>query len=185
MKLKTNVIIISGKQGSGKSTVARLLMDELEAAGVESDSLKFAGVLYEMHNTVLSIMQQYVKVPEKDGVLLQVLGTEWGRVTYGEDVWCKVAKAKAKHCLKYAALLVIDDCRFPNELACFPKALKVRLECSEKLRKSRCSSWRKDTKHPSETALDHLPLSSFDRVYNTGKLRAEQIVNDIIRMLSH
>ena len=51
-------------------------------------------------------------------------------------------------------LITIDDCRFENEFHAFPDALRVRLTCDKAVRKERCSEWRENDKHLSETSLD-------------------------------
>jgi hypothetical protein len=51
-------------------------------------------------------------------------------------------------------LVIIDDCRFPNEFEAFPEALRVRLNADEKVRKLRTEAWRENTLHPSEVSLD-------------------------------
>jgi len=96
---------------------------------------------------------------EKDGLLLQLLGTEWGRKKHGENVRIdavkhKIAELASRFKEREKYLVIIDDCRFPNEFDAFPEALRVRLTASEDVRKARTVSWRENTKHPSETSLD-------------------------------
>lgn len=157
-----DIVLISGKQGSGKSTtamsVANLAMHSTRYGKVLK--LRFAGPLYELHDLVLDRMQQYTgKAPvPKDGVLLQLLGTEWGRAVFGPDVWVTALKKqieiKTKPFLQENILIVVDDCRFENEFHAFPNALRVRLRASQNVRKKRTDAWRDNTMHPSETGLD-------------------------------
>jgi pantothenate kinase-related protein Tda10 len=81
--LKT-VLLISGKQGSGKTTTAEAIYRALTAPGAGFgfvDVKKFAGHLYKIHEFVLNYMERITGKPRviKDGYFLQWLGTEYGR----------------------------------------------------------------------------------------------------------
>jgi hypothetical protein len=170
------VILISGKQGSGKTTISNAL--KARAKQFKFDfvgSMKFADVLYELHDYLLNKMATYTEKPriKKDGPLLQWLGTEWGRTKYGPNVWVNILKNKVKFFEDESAslkrLIIIDDCRFENEFDAFPEALRVRLTCSEAERKARADAWRDNTEHPSETGLDvYAAAGKFDLVLNTA-----------------
>lgn len=163
------VVLISGKQGSGKTTLSRNLTLLLTENGFDPVNIKFADVLYELHDGIWQTMGKYGRKlnAKKDGPLLQLLGTEWGRNTLSENIWVEIAQYRAAEALKNPrAIVIIDDCRFPNELAAFPEAFKVRLEATADIRKERCEAWRDNENHPSETALDN--NQGFDRYYQTG-----------------
>lgn len=151
------VILISGKMGSGKTTTAEALARVFNANGIQFPAMaKFADSLYAMHNFLLNFMERETGVPraKKDGKLLQMLGTEWGRGTFGDDVWVNILKRRVEESIHQ--VFIVDDCRFPNELAMTGnfKTFKVRLEASRDVRRARCDSWRDNENHPSETALD-------------------------------
>ena len=155
------MVLLSAKQGGGKST----LQEELKTQAYRHYSgvflINFADPIYTLHNFILNKMESSYgieKTTEKDGVLLQLLGTEWGRKVLGPDVWCQILK---NHVEKYASLypksnslFLVGDCRFRNEFDFFPNALRIRLQCSEEVRKERTRSWRENTKHQSEIDLD-------------------------------
>lgn len=158
-----DIVLISGKQGSGKTTTAAAL--ELEARRIGYTwvrRMKFADPLYELHDTILDLMQGWSGEPrpKKDGPLLQWLGTDFGRKKYGDDIWVKALKKKMdEDSLLYnfgelRALYIIDDCRFENEFDAFREALRIRLKAKEDTRKARTDCWREDTNHPSEIGLD-------------------------------
>lgn len=48
-------------------------------------------------------------------LIMQTLGTEWGREAIQNDLWIKVARAKAMKIIEAGGRVVIDDLRFPNE----------------------------------------------------------------------
>jgi len=154
-----NIIVISGKQGSGKSTQAEMLQAIALKDGFVPLRVRFSEVLYELHNVCLPLLKKYGirdATMEKDGELLQVLGTEYGRKLLGDDVWIKVLRRRVDYWLRVEPhLIIIDDCRFENEHDAFSDALRVHLECTEEMRKARCSYWRTNTNHPSEIGLDN------------------------------
>ena len=163
------MIVLSGKQGSGKSTLYRTIRDQLLNNFKLGDTLikeiKFADPIYNIHDKCLEVLATYgINRPNliKDGPLLQLLGTEWGRETINKDIWVKcfinkvnmiyeeAEKNRYRHCI-----LINTDCRFRNEFdAIHDQAYMVRLNCSTELRKERCEMWRENTKHPSEVDLD-------------------------------
>jgi hypothetical protein len=168
------IVMLSGKQGSGKTTLSQELIRIGPKIGYHfSGTIKFADPLYDLHDTILNKMENYTGKPrvKKNGPVLQWLGTEFGRNNYGENVWCDILRHRIEtnqfgiweKGKKYNPkelpdnlnrLIVIDDCRFRNEFDAFPEALRVRLVCDESKRQIRTDSWRDNTSHPSEVDLD-------------------------------
>ena len=179
------IILISGKQGSGKTTIA----DELEGLLWQTHTpirKKFAGPLYEMHDAALEVLRDYgIAVPEVDADMLQLLGTEIVRNKYGKDTWVSCLRNSI---LKDSRLVyIIDDARFPNEIDGLDdlasRVLKVRLECPEETRKARRGSkWRENTNHESEVALDD--YEGWNAIYGSGVYRPEVIARSIQCLLS-
>ena len=174
----THIVMLSGHQGSGKTTIADALKVRAKQLGYDFvGTEKFANTLYELHEYLLNKMSTLTGKPRvpKDGPLLQLLGTEWGRKTYGDNVWVDILKNKLfsfnnEHST-LKRLIIIDDCRFENEFDAFPESLRVRLDCPEHERKKRCPAWRDKTDHPSETGLDqYAENKKFDLYLYTGEM---------------
>lgn len=174
------IILLSGKQGAGKTTLAEQLIREWEGPSIR---LKYADPLYALHDIVREVASKYGLSPvcPKDGTLLQLLGTEWGRKIYGEDVWVRCLQNTVSRYDQGTNLIIIDDCRFPNEFEAFPNALRVRLSAPREVRKERCTMWRDNDTHASETALDaHEAEGKFDLVLDTSVLVPELCVQTIL-----
>ncbi len=186
------IVLLSGKQGSGKSTIQKLLMSKAPEFGFDMGiAANFADALYRLHDDVLDTMENDYAIPrttDKDGVLLQLLGTEWGRTVYGEEIWVTILKNRLKMHLRtnQNILVVIADCRFRNEFDAFPEALRVRLDALSAIRKERTHSWRPNQQHPSEIDLDgYAKEDRFDLYLNTSGdgPTAERCVEEIFREL--
>jgi hypothetical protein len=162
--MRTDLLVISGKQGSGKTTLVNAYLQEFHSPAHDEKvvEVRFAGPIYAIHDRARALVRSLgIECPEKSGGLLQYLGTEWGRKTLGDDVWVKCARAQVERIqadskadgVKHLTV-IISDCRFRNEFAEFPDALRVRLEGDRDVRKARAEGWRDTEDHISETDLD-------------------------------
>ena len=197
--MKTSIAMISAKQGGGKTTLAQEIQKAVLASGkrIPVKELIFAGPIYEMHDACRKILVDAGVDPiheVKDGYLLQMLGTEWGRNTISEDVWVRVIQGRMKRFADIVAesnseggIAVIPDLRFENEFHAFPDALRVRLECPEEVRKERVmktSMWRNTTNHPSETSLDLFAArGKFDLYFDSENQPSEEIACHVLEAL--
>jgi len=207
--MKHKMVLISGKQGSGKSTLAEGLFNNAVVYGHLPVYLRFASVIYEMHDAALAVAKKYgVPVNKKEGDLLQYIGTEWGRALKGENVWVNALKTRVEqeivereilpNGVDYPLLVVIDDMRFPNEFNAFMdsqlmvdgtflEVKKLRLVADTETRKARCSYWRENDQHTSETGLDiYADEGKFDLYIGTsGVMGAEETLNIAIEAVFH
>lgn len=199
--MKTKVILISGKMGSGKDSLKDELRKFLERKdGVRVFTPFFAETIYQIHDEARMAMADAgiahpVSVADKDRAFLQYLGTDWGRKTYGDDIWVKVLKGKIKELTSsYNGLydtiyFIVSDCRFENEFDGFPEAFKIRLDCADAVRKERRrrtaqftdEQWDKAQLHESETSLDQYAKNRrFDSYFNTEFSSPQEMVNILL-----
>lgn len=185
------IILISGKQGSGKTTTSNELVSELnKIGGVVALNLTFAEVIYAMHDYCWGILKEHgIEMPyKKDGYLLQLLGTEWGRKIVDEKIWVKIMRSRiAKLDLIYdpryiRTYFIISDCRFKNEFDAFKAiAVTIRLFCNRDVRKTRVEMWRDTEEHASETDLDaYADEHRFDLNFNTEVTTTKEIVDKFV-----
>jgi hypothetical protein len=110
------IIGLTGKKGSGKSTVAGMLCEKydyriMSFATPIKDMLMSMGLTEdEIYNIELKekIVERFGKSPRE---LLQLLGTEFGRNLIADDIWVRVLESK----IDSDDQIVIDDVRFANE----------------------------------------------------------------------
>lgn len=163
---------------SGKSTVAEYLC---RRHGYRQ--IAFAGPLKEMTDKFLEcfgadeatrIRMVYGDLKEQrieafgctPRHLMQTLGTEWGRNCVGEQVWVRLAIARA---LSSTRPVVIDDMRFPNEMVAVRAAggVCVKVERPGVVRA---------TEHASEGQLDN---AHFDWTFvNNSTIDALRVLVD-------
>lgn len=171
------IILLSGKQGSGKTTLMQALMTTLMYGhGKKVYPVIFADTIYKIHDYALALLEQRAVKRDivKDGKLLQLLGTEWGRAI-DQDIWVKCLNGQMENILKETnsdpndVIFLVSDCRFKNEFDGVD-GFKVRLEADKETRKKRCSQWRDNDTHPSEIDLDeYAAQGKFDCYVDTTK----------------
>jgi len=184
------IILLSAKQGGGKTTLAKALYREInQNPQSRAYMMSFAEPLYLMHDFCWGYLKDHgIEMPFiKDGYLLQLLGTEWGRTKIRDSLWvdllkAKIDKTKNGNNLGYSKLyFIISDCRFKNEFDAFDNdALKIRLICSKEVRKARCEMWRETDTHPSEVDLDEYAADGqFDVYCNTEFKTLDETVEEV------
>lgn len=117
------IIGLVGAKRSGKSEVSNHLVEEY---GFQR--LRFADGLKEMLKT-LGLTDEQIDGAHKEEPLpflcgrtprhaMQTLGTEWGRVLIGGDLWVNACQQRLLRACsgRKKARVVIDDVRFPNEV---------------------------------------------------------------------
>ena len=158
-------IAFTGKMRAGKDTAADHLRNQFGGK-----NLKFADPLYEMQREIYRIANLSHPVGTRDRLLLQFLGTEWGRKTIDQNIWINVMA----HTLETEPKdqnLFITDCRFVNEFNLLKSKGFVLVRIKRPL-EDRIRAGAINLEHESETSLDEVPDSCYDYVLeNDGSLQ--------------
>ena len=113
---------LHGKAHSGKDTVASILKTEHDFVG-----LAFATPIKDALITMFGLQHIDFEGPAKERAiewlgesprkLMQTLGTDWGRLMIGEDLWIRSAGRRLKYHAMITGKVVVTDVRFENEAA--------------------------------------------------------------------
>lgn len=146
------IIGISGKAESGKTTLASMLKEQLEA-----DNKKV--LLINYGDFVKFIAKEYYNwngdKDETGRALLQRIGTEQGRNTVDKNIWVDMVINTVAVTSNDYDVAIVADCRFPNEFDRWAQKdkeiLKVKITRPE--HENKLTDEQKQ--HSSETALDY------------------------------
>ena len=181
-----NTIIISGKAGSGKDTIAQFMKEELEKHGKKVLTIHYG-------DAVKWVLRDYFNWDgKKDAVgrtLLQRIGTDVVRAKH-PDFWTGIVVGLLQSFEPYSDfdIALVPDARFPNEIDIALQNLQNCVAVRIERHNDDGSIWvnpnltEDQRKHPSETSLD---CYAFDYVVdnteglNTLKESAETILKDL------
>lgn len=189
---KVNLVLISGKLAAGKTKISDYLFHELVN--------KFPTLSIEQQPLAKPVKQIAYEAFHWDGVkdekgrrLLQVIGTEAGR-EYNENIWVEYLENNILGGLFIPHIVLVDDCRFPNEIDYFTKnflfdvtTIRVKRNVPKILSDAAYN-------HPSETALpdevnehlDYYPVTDYRYnfvVENNGTI--EDLYNKLGGIIDH
>lgn len=176
------VVSVYGYKGSGKSTVAGMLVNEYVF-----DLFKFADGLKSMLAS-FGLTPDQIDGPDKEipcemlcgktpRWAMQSLGTEWGRKLIGEDVWVNAWKRAVQDWLDndYSAV-VVDDMRFQNEVDAVKSFNGVLVKV---VRGEPSADQHESEKHIDSFAPDYT-------IVNNGSLEdLENAVHDLIEKINN
>jgi len=161
------IIIISGKQGSGKTTLGHNLTKYYQDISPKTVHCTLAEPIYELHNKLYET---------KNRKALQSIG-DWARAIC-PDIFIKAIISK----IDKSDIAIISDCRRLDEIRAlssigrFRNVITVRLDCDVESRKRRCPAYGSDD-HLSETELDEFDFSI--RI-DTNTLTVDEVRNRVI-----
>ena len=148
------IIGISGKAESGKTTTALLLQEELNKRGISTCFINYGDL-------VKYVAKQYYnwqgEKDQKGRTLLQYIGTDLGREKVDNSIWVNMIINIIKILQYNYNVAIIGDCRFPNEYEEWNKYKKdfnmIKLRIERPNYKNKLT--KKQKQHLSETALDN------------------------------
>lgn len=162
----SHIIAISGKLGSGKDTLADMLVENygfvkmsfaenLKRAcqvvfGFTEDQL-FGALKTEVDHYWSEVLEREVT----PAIIFQEFGTDVMREGFCRDIWIHSFRRSVLN--NAGKNIVIFDMRFENEGVFSSEdlgALMVRVEATEENRMKRREGDKRDPNHPSETGLD-------------------------------
>ena len=164
-----NIILITGKKGAGKDTVAKMIRDHLPNTSIQH----FAYRIKETLATLLGMPVTEIEERKNERInfngsivsirhALQTLGTEWGRDTIHSDLWVNVLVEKLK-VMNHMANVVIPDTRFPNEVGIMQSYCNERGIQLTVVRVERDTDDDDNSTHESEThelPADHIIVNN-------------------------
>ncbi|MGY6517451.1 MAG: deoxynucleotide monophosphate kinase family protein [Lysobacteraceae bacterium] len=183
-----NIIGIAGAAGAGKDTLAQAVASQVEQGGGDvvilhlADPIK-AGICRMFHLGPEVFNDRELKEKELPWLgasprrLAQTLGTEWGRMTLGDDVWLRVLWREVEQCARVLGddvTVLIPDVRFANEASWLRERGAVIVEVTRPNRQN-------VEAHVSEQGI--APELPDIRVVNVGfachlKAAAPRVLND-------
>jgi hypothetical protein len=189
-------VAISGKSGTGKDTVAKLLEQEFKELHLTCKSIAFANPIKEMamimfpqikrswlygssslRDTIISGANDSNGKPLTCRRLLLDLGTSVGR-SYNDNIWLDNLSTLINKKLKNYDVIIVMDARFENEIN-FLK--KEGFSCVRVLRNTEYK-----VNHPSDINQDNIDNSFFDCIIENNqdmkalKLLTKQYFNKLL-----
>jgi len=180
------IIGLSGKAGSGKDTVGKIMHDLWGyyplplSLMVKLDAISKWGISYEA---------AFIKKPPAVRKLLQEIGTENGRDQYGKEMWIRGTHAFAKWINETWGIdkFVITDIRFINELEYLKDTgSKVIRVIADATLHETFGLKGNAARHISETELDSVPITDYDATifneFNKFEYLQEQVEDALIKI---
>lgn len=174
--MEGTIIILRAGQGSGKSTLRRIIVEQAHKRGLCSEEFRIADPLYQFQNVMENwkrrVRQEDIDeglaedVPYeksfKNGPLLQDLG-DLVRKHYGTALIEAVITEVDNYLSWSGEVAIVEDCRLPEEENAIKstfegagyKIIVIKLTCPEEIRKSRSRSTWRPTTHITESALNN------------------------------
>jgi len=160
------IIGISGRAGTGKDYITQNFYRPL---GYFQFSLAWHFKVWLVAKGEATYEEVFVTKPPHVRKMLQLEGTEFGRLKYGEDVWCQSVLTWMRLFSDSWGVnkFVIPDVRFPNEVDFIQSHGGKVYRIVAPYRAENNTLSPEARQHISETALDDYPLDSYaGLIYN-------------------
>lgn len=183
--MSIQVISLSGKAGTGKDWVFE---NYLRPAGYHRWALADHFKIWAVGRGLATYEEVFYTKPPHVRKALQQIGTEEGRMIYGESVWLDTTWAWMNHLANTWGIekFCITDARFPNEVEYIQSrgGLVFRIVAPEREASNELTPEAK--LHISETALDDFPLEKYNGIlYNDIKDNRSKVLNVLEKVLGN
>lgn len=148
-----DVILICGKAEAGKTLTANVLLKEIKAIGKKGVIIPYGDYV---KSTARLIWGWNGEKDELGRGLLQWWGTDCIRKNH-PDFWIETVRRLATVIESSFDFLIIDDCRFVNEIEAWTHYPHVSIRVERPLHENRLTLTQQN--HPSEKGLDDYPVS--------------------------
>ncbi|MFG2434601.1 hypothetical protein [Streptomyces sp. NPDC048508] len=182
-------IALYGRPGAGKSTLAKLLDEEFQRAGVPVCRVRLGAPLYELQSLVYAVAgRPLVDESVQDGPLLNALGAALRRINSQALTAPFTASVEQAEQQYPQVALICDDMRAPDLEAVTRLGFRlVEVTAPEQLRlqrkEARPDLAAGDDHHSTEAAI---VATSWQRVENSGTLgdlrrTAQDLLREVLR----
>lgn len=155
------VVVIAGRAGSGKSTLAKWLHGT-HGAHIRSSAGPLKDIARDVHDfTDAQLFGTQVEKETEDERIgmsprrfLQLLGSAV-RTHLGHDVWTRacVESIRSSHYFRDGEVFVVDDARYPNEVAMFKAMASADVRVTT-VKLVKTGFVRPRSEHDSESSVD-------------------------------
>ena len=190
-----NVYCFSGKLGSGKNYIAENVFKPLLHNNGDSTLVMALADHFKVESCIkknISYERIFIKKDTESRKILQLMGTEEGRMVYGENIWVNMLltwiRVYAERGIKS---FIITDIRFPNEAELFKKyvgAKIIRINAPTRVSDQVATEANGDinaikiiTSHASETSLDN--YTNFDHIINNDYENESTVLDQVKKIL--
>ena len=180
--IKKILIGLTGKAGSGKSTIAQHLVDRHHFARISLADPIRNGIAAMFPIPTNCLIDRDLKEQPHSALCgkspreaMQSLGTEWGRRMIGDNIWLHVAQHKIDYTRDIETIrgIVVDDIRFENE--------------ADWIRNQGCEIWHViRTDNPNGTHIKHesengVTCKNEIELHNTADI--DSILSEVDRLI--
>lgn len=183
--MKIQVIGLSGKAGTGKDWIFE---NYLRPAGYHRWALADHFKIWAVGRGLATYQEVFHTKPPHVRKALQQIGTEEGRLVYGENVWLDTTWAWMHHLSSMWGIdkFCVTDARFPNEVEYIQSHGGKVLRINAPIRAAQSDLTEEAKAHISETALDNYPLEKFDGIIqNDPEIKRAEILESIGSVLGN
>ena len=172
-----NIILLSGKAESGKTTSALFIKEELINKGFAQNRILHTNYAGALKFICKSFFGWNGEKNESGRRLLQEIGTDVVRKK-DPDFWVKFMLSILQMFERYWDYVIIDDVRFENEIEIMKNSFDSVVTIKVKRDNYENHLTEEQRQHPSETALDNY---EFDYVVsNSGDIKFKQVISNVI-----